>query len=68
MGGGSILLHDAVDAAGERGGEGEVGVGVGTGDTAFDTQAFTFANDAEAGGAVVACDQAMRVGAQDMSS
>src|SRR5207253_1077690 len=47
------LLFDAVQAAGDRGGEGQVGVGVGAGDAVFDPQRRTVADYAEAAGAVV---------------
>src|SRR5579859_6627627 len=47
------LVADAVEAGSERGGEGEVGVGIGTGDAALDAQALAIAHHPESGGAVV---------------
>lgn len=47
------LVGDAVETGGEGGGVGEVGVAVGARNAAFDAQALTLPDDAEAGGAVV---------------
>src|SRR5688572_13559055 len=47
------LLLDAVEARGERGGEGEVRIGVRAGDAALDAECLSVADHAEAGRAVV---------------
>ena len=47
------LVGDAVEAGSQRGGETEVGVAVGSGNAALDSQARTFAHHSKAGGAVV---------------
>src|SRR2546425_1275269 len=47
------LVGDAIQARGQRSRERKVGIAVGAGDAALDTQALAFADDTEAGRAVV---------------